>query len=76
MLIGVPALMLLLYGYALNFDVRHVASRSRTATRARASRELIASFTNSTYFDLVATPAAGDGPRRGSPSAGWRGRCW
>ena len=24
MLLGVPAMMLLLYGYALNFDVRHV----------------------------------------------------
>jgi ABC-2 type transport system permease protein len=53
MLLGVPAFMLLLYGYALNFDVRHVPLAVQDRDRSVASRELIASFVNSTYFDRV-----------------------
>jgi ABC-2 type transport system permease protein len=60
MLIGLPAFMLVLYGFALNFDVRHVRLAVQDLDRSAASRELIASFTHSTYFDLVATPGAGE----------------
>lgn len=59
MLIGLPAFMLVLYGFALNFDVRHVRLAVQDLDRGAASRELVASFTHSTYFDLVATPDAG-----------------
>ena len=59
MLIGLPAFMLTFFGYALNFDVRHVKLAVQDRDRSPASRELIASFTHSTYFDLVATPEAG-----------------
>ncbi len=59
MLIGLPAFMLVLYGYAVNFDVRHVALAVQDRDRSTASRELVASFTHSTYFDLVASPEAG-----------------
>ncbi len=59
MLVGLPALMLVLYGYALNFDVRHVRLAVQDRDRSASSRELIAAFTRSTYFDLVATPEAG-----------------
>jgi ABC-2 type transport system permease protein len=51
MLLGIPTFMLLLYGYALNFDVRHVALAIQDRSLTRASRELVASFVNSTYFD-------------------------
>ena len=54
MLIGVPALMLLLYGYALNFDVRHVALAVQDLDHSQASRELVSSFVNSTFFDRAA----------------------
>ena len=60
MLIGLPAFMLVLYGYALNFDVRHVRLAVQDRDRSAASRELLASFTHSTYFDLVASPAPGE----------------
>lgn len=60
MLIGLPGFMLVLYGYALNFDVRHVRLAVQDRDRSAASRELIAAFTHSTYFDLVATPGAGE----------------
>ncbi len=56
MLIGLPAFMLVLYGYALNFDVRHVRLAVQDRDHTARSRELVASFTHSTYFDLVATP--------------------
>jgi ABC-2 type transport system permease protein len=59
MLIGLPAFMLVLYGYALNFDVRHIALAVQDRDRSVASRDLIAAFVNSTYFDVVATPAPG-----------------
>lgn len=56
MLIALPAFMLVLYGFALNFDVRHVRLAVQDRDRSAASRDLVASFTHSTYFDLVATP--------------------
>jgi len=60
MLIGLPAFMLVLYGYALNFDVRHIALAVQDRDHSAQSRDLIAAFVNSTYFDMVAAPAAGD----------------
>ncbi len=54
-LLILPALLLLLYGYALNFDIRdvHLAINDRDGTRE--SRDLISAFTNSGYFTAVAT---------------------
>jgi drug efflux transport system permease protein len=51
MLLGIPAFMLLLYGYALNFDVRHVPLAIQDESITRASRDLVAAFVESTYFD-------------------------
>lgn len=59
MLLGVPTMMLLLYGYAINFDVRHVRLAVQDMDRSRRSRELVASFVTSTYFDQVADLGAG-----------------
>lgn len=60
MLLGLPAFMLVLYGFALNFDVRHVALAVQDLDKGARSRELVAAFVNSTYFDVVATPKAGE----------------
>lgn len=59
-LAGLPAFLLVVYGFALNFDVRHVALAVQDRDRSAASRDLVAAFVNSTYFDLVASPEAGD----------------
>jgi drug efflux transport system permease protein len=59
MLLGVPTMMLLLYGYAINFDVKHVALAVQDLDKSARSRDLVASFVNSTYFDQVADLAAG-----------------
>lgn len=60
MLIALPAFMLVLYGFALNFDVRHVRLAVQDRDMSAASRELVAAFTHSTYFDLVATALPGE----------------
>lgn len=59
MLIALPAFMLVLYGFALNFDVRHVRLAVQDRDKSAASRDLVSAFVHSTYFDLVATPEAG-----------------
>ena len=53
-LLFVPAFILLLFGYALNFDIRHVRLAVDDRDRSAASRSLISAFVNSGYFDLVA----------------------
>jgi ABC-2 type transport system permease protein len=50
----VPAFFLLVYGYALNFDIRNIRLAVQDRDRSVASRELVSSFLNSGYFDLVA----------------------
>jgi ABC-2 type transport system permease protein len=52
-LLFVPAFFLLLYGYALNFDIRNVALVVKDQDRSTRSRELISAFINSGYFRLV-----------------------
>jgi ABC-2 type transport system permease protein len=54
MLLFVPAFVLLLYGYALNFDIRHVRLGVDDRDHTAQSRALISAFVNSGYFDLVA----------------------
>src|SRR5688500_4694416 len=59
-LLFVPAFFLLVYGYALNFDLRHIKLAVQDNDRSSASRELVSSFVNSGYFDLseeVLSPA-------------------
>jgi ABC-2 type transport system permease protein len=53
-LLFVPGFFLLLYGYALNFDIRDIRLAVMDQDRSTESRELIAAFTQSGYFDLVA----------------------
>jgi ABC-2 type transport system permease protein len=63
-LLFVPAFFLLIYGYALNFDIRHVRLAVQDNDRSSTSRELISAFVNSGYFDLIGAapnPAAIDG---------------
>jgi ABC-2 type transport system permease protein len=48
-----PAFILLIYGYALNFDIRNVRLAVQDRDRSTGSRELVSAFINSGYFDLV-----------------------
>jgi ABC-2 type transport system permease protein len=53
-LVFIPAFFLLLYGYALNFDIRHVALAVEDRDGSPQSRAVVSAFVNSGYFDLVA----------------------
>ncbi len=53
-IVFVPAFFLLLYGYALNWDIRHVALAVQDRDASPQSRALIAAFVHSGYFDRVA----------------------
>ena len=53
-LLFVPAFFLLVYGYALNFDLRHILLAVQDNDRSNASREVVSAFVNSGYFDLAA----------------------
>jgi ABC-2 type transport system permease protein len=54
-LVFIPAFFLLLYGYALNFDIRHVKLAVEDRDGSPESRAVVSAFVNSSYFDLVAT---------------------
>ena len=54
-LVFVPAFFLLVYGYALNFDIRHIRLAVEDRSNSPASRAVVAAFVNSGYFDLTAT---------------------
>jgi len=54
-LLFVPAFFLLLYGYALNFDIRHVHLAVDDRDHTAESRSIISAFINSGYFDLIAS---------------------
>jgi len=52
-LIFVPAFFLLLYGYALNFDIRHIRLAVQDRDGSSESRTVVSAFINSGYFDLA-----------------------
>src|SRR6185503_3899615 len=45
---------LVIYGYALSWDIRHIRLAVQDNDHSVASRSLIASFLNSGYFDFAA----------------------
>jgi ABC-2 type transport system permease protein len=54
-LLFIPVFFLLLYGYALSFDIKHVALAVEDRDHSVESRTLVSAFLNSGYFDLAAT---------------------
>lgn len=55
MLIVVPAMLLIMYGYALSFDVKHVAVGVLDYDRSQASREFLDGLFGNPYFDRART---------------------
>lgn len=52
-----PVVMLVLYGYGINMDVRHIRTAVLDEDQTRMSREVTDAFERSSYFDVVARPA-------------------
>jgi ABC-2 type transport system permease protein len=55
--IGIPMLMIILFGYALTVDVDHVPLVAWDQSGTTASRAFLAQFTGSPYFDFRGTVA-------------------
>ena len=54
-LLVIPAFMLIMFGYALNYDVKHVSLAVLDEDHTATSRDYADQFTHSEYFDRVAT---------------------
>jgi ABC-2 type transport system permease protein len=55
MLLALPLFLLLMFGYAISLDVRHIQLAVLDRDRTRASRDFIQDFLHSEYFDLRVT---------------------
>jgi len=51
-----PIFQLIVFGYAANLDVKHIRTAIRDLDQSVDSRDLIARFGSSKYFDIVAFP--------------------
>ena len=57
MVVGVPVLQLLLFGYAIRTEVRHLPTVVLDESRTRESRALVAAIRNTGSFDVVGAAA-------------------
>lgn len=48
-----PVMLLVLFGYAVNFDVQHIKLAVQDLDKSQESREFVNSLQSSDYFDLV-----------------------
>src|SRR5512139_3623627 len=53
MMIGIPLIQLILFGYAINADPRHLPTAVLSGDNSIFSRTIVSAMQNSTYFDLV-----------------------
>jgi ABC-2 type transport system permease protein len=53
MIVGIPLLQLVLFGYAINSDPKHLPATVLLADRGPQGRTLLAAIKNSSYFDFV-----------------------
>lgn len=51
-LLFIPAFMLVMFGYALNFDVKHTSLAIYDDDKSQKSRDFVENFLHSEYFDL------------------------
>ena len=53
MMVALPLVQLLLFGYAINTDVRHIPTLVYDADQSAASRDLARSLEATGFYDLV-----------------------
>lgn len=58
MMVLLPIVQLLVFGFAINTDVKHLSTIVFDQSKSQESRELMAEFTASGYFDLQHTAAS------------------
>ncbi|MBL9135510.1 MAG: ABC transporter permease [Verrucomicrobiales bacterium] len=57
MMIGIPCVQLILFGYAINSDPKHLPTAVLSADHSVFSRSLVQALGHSAYFDVVAQAA-------------------
>jgi ABC-2 type transport system permease protein len=60
MMVGVPVMQLVLFGYAINMDPKALPAAVVTADSSPFSRSLVRALENTGYFKFVATPVTVD----------------
>ena len=53
MMIGIPLMQLIIFGFAINADPKHLPAAIRSADQGPFARTLIVALKNSGYFNLV-----------------------
>ena len=56
MMVGIPILQLILFGYAINSDPKHLPTAVYSADNSVFSRTLVWGLRNSSYFDITREP--------------------
>ena len=56
MMVGIPLLQLVLFGYAINSDPKHLPTAVYSADNSVFSRTIVWGLRNSSYFDVVREP--------------------
>jgi len=56
MMIGIPMIQLILFGFAINSDPKHLPTAVYSADNSVFSRTLVWALRNSSYFDIVREP--------------------
>jgi ABC-2 type transport system permease protein len=57
MIVGIPVIQLILFGYAINSDPKHLPTALLVAEHSEFSRSILAGLANSDYFTLVGEAA-------------------
>jgi len=52
-IVVLPVLLLVLYGYAINLDVKHLQTAVVDQDRTSGARDLVRAFSNTEYFDII-----------------------
>lgn len=69
MIVMVPILQTIIFGYAINYDVKHLRTVVLDESRSFESRELVAKMTATEYFDVLGYVDSLDALRREIDSA-------
>jgi ABC-2 type transport system permease protein len=53
MIVGIPVMQLIIFGYAINYDVKHLTTVVMDESRSNESREFVAKMDATDYFDII-----------------------
>jgi ABC-2 type transport system permease protein len=64
MILGIPLVQMMIFGYGINYDVRHIRAGVVDLANTQASRSLIADVASSQVVEFVARPSGAEQLRR------------